>query len=175
MDIDSFFHFKLTGYENLRYYLSTFYQRKISKSHAIDIMARHGLATMHNKLFGAYSKVRKVCLAMSFMVVAEWKALFLDEPANGLDIQEIDLLCILLIRMKASITTILIVTHDQKFMQRIADFAVLLQGHSNAVTLAPRWVNQINHFLVDVIYDQGMLINNTWTYEDLYQLLKSGA
>jgi len=174
MDFDRFFHFKLTGYENIRYYLSIFLQRKISKSHAIDTMTQFGLEAEHNKLFGTYSKGQKVRLAMSLMAVVKWKTLLLDEPTNGLDKEGIDIPCDLLIKMKASKTAILIATHDQQFMQRVADSGVLFKENSKNITITPREINQTNQFEVDVVNENGEMSNNTWTNDDLNRFLNTG-
>jgi ATP-binding cassette subfamily F protein uup len=67
--------------------------------------------------------------------------LVLDEPTNDLDIETLDLLQDLLGDYAG---TVLLVSHDRDFIDRVAGTTILLEGEGRAVAYAGGWSDMLN-------------------------------
>ena len=70
------------------------------------------------------------------MMARESNLLVLDEPTNDLDIETLDLLQELLDDYDG---TVLLVSHDRDFLDRVATTTIAMEGDGRATTYAGGW------------------------------------
>jgi len=78
----------------------------------------------------------KARLLLARIMAKESNLLVLDEPTNDLDVETLDLLQDLLGEYDG---TVLLVSHDRDFLDRVATTTVALEGHGRAVAYAGGW------------------------------------
>jgi len=173
LDFDRYFHFKLTGYENIRYYLALLKQERISKSKLNGLLTLYGLEDISSKLFGTYSKGQKIRLSMLLMDAAPWKCMLLDEPTNGLDIDGVQLLRKLFVKFRSASASIIFSTHDEEFMKSIADTAALFE-ENNVVTLMQPGDTATKTLYSVQVFDNDILQEHEWDEINLLRFIESG-
>jgi len=85
---------------------------------------------------GSLSGGEKARLLLARIMARPSNLLVLDEPTNDLDIETLDLLQDILGDYDG---TVLLVSHDRDFIDRVADTTVAMEGDSRAVTYAGGW------------------------------------
>ncbi|MAE91335.1 MAG: elongation factor 3, partial [Pelagibaca sp.] len=78
----------------------------------------------------------KARLLLAKLMAKESNLLVMDEPTNDLDVETLDLLQDLLGEYDG---TVLIVSHDRDFLDRIATTTVAMEGNGQAVVYAGGW------------------------------------
>jgi ATP-binding cassette subfamily F protein uup len=78
----------------------------------------------------------KARLLLARIMARESNVLVLDEPTNDLDIETLDLLQELLDDYDG---TVLLVSHDRDFLDRVATTTIAMEGDGRAVTYAGGW------------------------------------
>ena len=66
----------------------------------------------------------------------ESNVLILDEPTNDLDVETLDLLQELINDYDG---TVILVSHDRDFLDRVADTTIAMEGDGNAIVYAGGW------------------------------------
>ncbi len=85
---------------------------------------------------GSLSGGEKARLLLAKLMARESNLLVMDEPTNDLDVETLDLLQDLLGEYDG---TVLIVSHDRDFLDRIATTTVAMEGNGQAVVYAGGW------------------------------------
>ncbi len=83
----------------------------------------------------------KARLLLARLMARESNVLVLDEPTNDLDIETMDLLQDLLGEYPG---TVLLVSHDRDFIDRVATTTIAMEGEGRAVTYAGGWSDYQN-------------------------------
>lgn len=83
----------------------------------------------------------KARLLLARLMARESNVLVLDEPTNDLDIETLDLLQDLLGDYPG---TVLLVSHDRDFIDRVATTTIAMEGNAQAVTYAGGWTDYLN-------------------------------
>ena len=78
----------------------------------------------------------KARLLLARLMAQESNLLVLDEPTNDLDVETLDLLQELLDGYDG---TVIVVSHDRDFLDRVATASLVLEGHGRAVLCAGGW------------------------------------
>ena len=84
----------------------------------------------------ALSGGEKARLLLALLMARESNLLILDEPTNDLDIETLDLLQELLDDYDG---TVLLVSHDRDFIDRVATTTIAMEGDGNATVYAGGW------------------------------------
>ena len=82
----------------------------------------------------------KARLLLARIMARQSNLLVMDEPTNDLDIETLDLLQDLLGEYAG---TVLLVSHDRDFIDRVATTTILLEGQGRAVTYAGGWTDMM--------------------------------
>ena len=90
----------------------------------------------------------KARLLLARLMARESNVLILDEPTNDLDIETLDLLQDLLGDYPG---TVLLVSHDRDFMDRVATTTIAMEGQGRAVTYAGGWSDYQNQKAEEVV------------------------
>ncbi len=85
---------------------------------------------------GSLSGGEKARLLLARIMARPSNLLVLDEPTNDLDIETLDLLQDILGDYDG---TVLLVSHDRDFLDRVADTTVAMEGDGRAVVYAGGW------------------------------------
>ncbi|MGY6410590.1 MAG: ABC-F family ATP-binding cassette domain-containing protein [Alkalilacustris sp.] len=88
----------------------------------------------------ALSGGEKARLLLARLMAKESNLLVLDEPTNDLDVETLDLLQDLLGDYAG---TVLLVSHDRDFIDRVATATILLEGDGRATTFAGGWTDML--------------------------------
>jgi ATP-binding cassette subfamily F protein uup len=86
----------------------------------------------------ALSGGEKARLLLARLMAQESNLLVLDEPTNDLDVETLDLLEELVADYAG---TVLLVSHDRDFIDRVATMTVAMEGDGNAVIYAGGWTD----------------------------------
>ena len=78
----------------------------------------------------------KARLLLAKLMARESNLLVLDEPTNDLDVESLDLLQVLLDDYDA---TVLLVSHDRDFLDRVATTTIAMEGQGRATVYAGGW------------------------------------
>ncbi|MGX0977149.1 ATP-binding cassette subfamily F protein uup [Roseovarius sp. MBR-51] len=89
----------------------------------------------------------KARLLLAKLMARESNLLVLDEPTNDLDIETLDLLQELLDDYDG---TVLLVSHDRDFLDRVATKTIAMEGDGHAITYAGGWSDYRAQRLADV-------------------------
>ena len=113
-------------------------------------MPRHVVGYLKDFLFDetqarapvrALSGGERARLLLARLMARESNLLVLDEPTNDLDIETLDLLQELLDAYEG---TVLLVSHDRDFIDRVATTTVAMEGDGRAVTYAGGWSDYLS-------------------------------
>ncbi len=88
----------------------------------------------------ALSGGEKARLLLARLMAKDSNLLVLDEPTNDLDVETLDLLQDLLGDYAG---TVLLVSHDRDFIDRVATATILLEGDGRATTYAGGWTDML--------------------------------
>ncbi|WP_424931661.1 ABC-F family ATP-binding cassette domain-containing protein [Amaricoccus macauensis] len=88
----------------------------------------------------ALSGGEKARLLLARLMARETNLLVLDEPTNDLDVETLDLLEELIADYEG---TVLLVSHDRDFIDRIATMTIAMEGDSRATLYAGGWTDYI--------------------------------
>ncbi|PET37897.1 multidrug ABC transporter ATP-binding protein [Bacillus cereus] len=108
-----------TGFSNLK--LLSMIQQNINDNDIRSSISRVGLNPNDKRKFKKYSLGMKQRLGIAQAIMENPDLLVLDEPTNALDEEAIDMICNLLLSLKAEGKTILIASHDKETLQKISD------------------------------------------------------
>ncbi|MGR3697653.1 MAG: ABC-F family ATP-binding cassette domain-containing protein [Roseovarius sp.] len=100
----------------------------------------------------------KARLLLAKLMARESNLLVLDEPTNDLDIETLDLLQELLDDFEG---TVLLVSHDRDFLDRVATTTIAMEGDGRATTYAGGWSDYRAQRGADSAVDAGKKINKT--------------
>jgi len=100
----------------------------------------------------------KARLLLAKLMARESNLLVLDEPTNDLDIETLDLLQELLDDFDG---TVLLVSHDRDFLDRVATTTIAMEGDGRATTYAGGWSDYRAQRGADSAVDAGKKINKT--------------
>ncbi|MEM8571496.1 MAG: ATP-binding cassette domain-containing protein [Pseudomonadota bacterium] len=89
---------------------------------------------------GALSGGEKARLLLARLMARETNLLVLDEPTNDLDVETLDLLEDLIADYAG---TVLLVSHDRDFIDRIATMTIALEGEGQATLYAGGWSDHL--------------------------------
>ncbi|NOR62609.1 MAG: ATP-binding cassette domain-containing protein, partial [Rhodobacteraceae bacterium] len=78
----------------------------------------------------------KARLLLARIMAQESNVLILDEPTNDLDVETLDLLQELIDDYDG---TVILVSHDRDFLDRVADTTIAMEGDGNAIVYAGGW------------------------------------
>ena len=97
-----------------------------AKNRAEEVMAFFGLSDLRDRSAGSlpYGLQRKVEMARA--VTARPKLLLLDEPVAGMNHDEAEEVRRLMLRLRATGLTILLIEHDMNFVMRLCDYLYVL-------------------------------------------------
>ena len=87
---------------------------------------------------GSLSGGEKARLLLSKLMAKENNLLILDEPTNDLDVETLDLLQELIDNYDG---TVLLVSHDRDFLDRVATTTIAMEGDGKAVVYAGGWTD----------------------------------
>ncbi|MCD5416007.1 ABC transporter ATP-binding protein [Candidatus Bipolaricaulota bacterium] len=118
---------KLTGFENLAIFAKLHGQ---STSHIPRLMSRFGLENKGNQRVASYSKGMKQRLVVARALVNRPEILILDEPTQGLDPTNKEMLHELFHEQQEVGTTIFITTHDMLDVEAMCDRVIFLNEGS---------------------------------------------
>lgn len=113
--------YDLTALENLEYFADFHCVKPPSRSHLIQLLDKVGLANRSNDRARTFSRGMRQRLSIARSLVHSPSLLLYDEPLTGLDTNGIQLLVALLQQFKTNNSSALIVTHDDRPFQSIAD------------------------------------------------------
>lgn len=119
------FHPALTGEEQLRHYLAL---RGESPRHAMDLLARVGLAHAARRRIGTYSKGMRQRVGLAQTLIGRPRLLVLDEPTSGLDPVSRRDFYDLLDGLSAEGTAILLSSHVLTEVEARTDRILILSG-----------------------------------------------
>ncbi len=100
----------------------------------------------------------KARLLLAKLMARESNLLVLDEPTNDLDIETLDLLQELLDDFDG---TVLLVSHDRDFLDRVATTTIAMEGDGRATTYAGGWSDYRAQRGVDGAADAGKKVDKT--------------
>ncbi len=100
----------------------------------------------------------KARLLLAKLMARESNLLVLDEPTNDLDIETLDLLQELLDDFDG---TVLLVSHDRDFLDRVATTTIAMEGDGRATTYAGGWSDYRAQRGADSAVDAGKKVNKT--------------
>ncbi|MGR3546965.1 MAG: ABC-F family ATP-binding cassette domain-containing protein, partial [Roseovarius sp.] len=100
----------------------------------------------------------KARLLLAKLMARESNLLVLDEPTNDLDIETLDLLQELLDDFEG---TVLLVSHDRDFLDRVATTTIAMEGDGRATTYAGGWSDYRAQRGADSAVDAGKKVNKT--------------
>ncbi|WP_297776200.1 ABC-F family ATP-binding cassette domain-containing protein [uncultured Roseovarius sp.] len=100
----------------------------------------------------------KARLLLAKLMARESNLLVLDEPTNDLDIETLDLLQELLDDYDG---TVLLVSHDRDFLDRVATKTIAMEGDGHATTYAGGWSDYRAQRLADVTEDSAKKAEKT--------------
>jgi len=128
-------HFsKLTAEENLN-----FFKKLYSSTVDVDsLLKRVGLYDDRKKRIGQYSKGMKVRLNFIRAMLNNPKALFLDEPTNGLDPKNARIIKELIKEFKEKGGTVLLTTHLMNDVDELCDRVAFMAGGKIAEISSPK-------------------------------------
>ncbi|AFK23344.1 daunorubicin resistance protein DrrA family ABC transporter ATP-binding protein [Pyrococcus sp. ST04] len=124
-------YWRLTAYENLRYFASIYYvPRSEAEKRIRELLKMVGLWDRRNDLVMNYSRGMKQRLAIAKALINDPEVLFLDEPTLGLDVQSAVFVRDLVKRLvKEEGKTVLLTTHYMHEAEQLCDrIAIIDQG-----------------------------------------------
>lgn len=124
----------LTAFTNLKF-LAKLNNKNISNKKLYEIIETVGLSKYMNQKVSTYSLGMKQRLGIAQALLSSPKLLILDEPTNGLDVNGINDLKILLKNLSTNNkVSILISSHDIEVLQSLCHYiAVMSNGHINNI------------------------------------------
>lgn len=122
--------------------LHTAREQKRRVETAMQILESVGLAHKANDFARNLSYGQQKLLTIARVLATEAELLLLDEPASGLSHVALEEIMAVLLKLKADGKTLLVVEHNTRLVQQIADEVIFLhQGHNLAQGTPERIVN----------------------------------
>lgn len=103
-------------------------KRKLPKTELISALQTVSLEALAERHPLSLSGGQKQRLSLLAALVTDAELIILDEPTSGLDAENMRLLCRLIETEKASGKLVLVVTHDEEFIEQIGDCRITLGG-----------------------------------------------
>ena len=121
---------ELSAYQNLKFRLDIMHQ-KVEDDKIYELLKRLDLSSrFFDKQVKDWSHGMKKRLALAGSFIIEPDIIFLDEPTNGLDPESLAIIVELLQEESKKGVTIVLITHDLKFVDTICNRYIILQeGH----------------------------------------------
>jgi branched-chain amino acid transport system ATP-binding protein len=105
-------------------------ERKTRVAEAMSILEEVGLVHRARDAVRNLSYGEQKLLCVARLMASRAELLLLDEPTSGLSAQALEAMIALVLRLKAAGRTFLVVEHNTRIVQRLADSVVFLhQGH----------------------------------------------
>lgn len=120
----------LTGFENLAYLAG--FTKKAGKADILEALERVGLDPNDKRKYGKYSLGMKQRLAIAQAVMEHPDILMLDEPTNALDKESAEQIRQLMELEKKRGALILLASHNEEDIRRLADRVFLMENGSIA-------------------------------------------
>ncbi|MFA4663136.1 ATP-binding cassette domain-containing protein [Pyrococcus kukulkanii] len=129
-------YWRLTAYENLRYFASIYYVPKREAERRIEeLLKMVGLWERRNDLVMNYSRGMKQRLAIAKALINDPEVLFLDEPTLGLDVQSAIFVRELVKRLvEEEGKTVLLTTHYMHEAEELCDRIAIID-HGKIIAL----------------------------------------
>ncbi|ASJ17553.1 daunorubicin ABC transporter ATP-binding protein [Thermococcus chitonophagus] len=129
-------YWRLTAYENLRYFASIYYVPKREAEERIEeLLKMVGLWERRNDLVMNYSRGMKQRLAIAKALINDPEVLFLDEPTLGLDVQSAIFVRELVKRLvEEEGKTVLLTTHYMHEAEELCDRIAIID-HGRIIAL----------------------------------------
>lgn len=144
---------EMTGAENLKFFASLFRMKKFDP---IPLLDRVGLLfdRRHRRAkVGSYSKGMKQRLMIARTLVNQPKALFLDEPTEGLDPVSAEAIREVILEEKEKGATVFLTTHDMMEADKLSDrVAFINEGKIAAVDTPENLKHQYGKRILKVRY-----------------------
>jgi ABC-type multidrug transport system ATPase subunit len=115
----------LTGQENLELYAKLY---RVARSRIEEVVARCGLKSYAERVVRTYSRGMAQRTAIARAILHQPPLLLCDEPYTGLDPAGASFLSELLRQMRATGTSIILVTHDLEVAAQLSDRVVILSA-----------------------------------------------
>ena len=112
------FYGKFTAIENLKYFASLY---SVKTMDPMELLEKVGLHHDAKKKVSSYSKGMKMRLGFVRSLLNDPKLLFLDEPTSGLDYARMVEVSGVIRDLARQGRIVLVVTHDQEFLQQACD------------------------------------------------------
>lgn len=125
---------EMSAVENLKFFASLFGVKKIDTN---ALLERVGLPTDRKDRVSSYSKGMKQRLMVARSLVNQPKALFLDEPTDGLDPVSAEAIRKVILEEKAKGATIFLTTHDMVEADKLSDRVAFINEGKIAVIDTP--------------------------------------
>ncbi|BAA30970.1 daunorubicin resistance protein DrrA family ABC transporter ATP-binding protein [Pyrococcus horikoshii] len=129
-------YWRLTAYENLRYFASIYYiPRREAEKRIEELLKMVGLWDRRNDLVMNYSRGMKQRLAIAKALINDPEVLFLDEPTLGLDVQSAVFVRELVRRLvDEEGKTVLLTTHYMNEAEELCDRIAIID-HGKIIAL----------------------------------------
>jgi ABC-type multidrug transport system ATPase subunit len=115
----------LTGQENLELYAKLY---RVARSRVEEVVARCGLKSYAERATRTYSRGMAQRTAIARAILHQPPLLLCDEPYTGLDPAGASFLSELLRQMRATGTSIILVTHDLEVAAQLSDRVLILSA-----------------------------------------------
>lgn len=123
----SFLYDHLTPVENLSFFAKV-YHVKNYKDKIDALLEEVGLTFFKNEPVRSFSRGMIQRLAIARAILHDPEILFLDEPHTGLDQQAVEILNKVILRLKQSGVTIVMVTHDFSQVFNTCERTIIIRG-----------------------------------------------
>ena len=100
----------------------------------------------HHRLMSELDGIQKVKVLLAQALFGNPDVLIMDEPTNDLDIETLDLLQELLCEFDG---TILLISHDRDFVERVATRVLFFEGNGRIIDFTGGYESYLNNFLDD--------------------------
>ena len=127
IETPSFLPFK-SGYSNLKDLASI--RNLVGKDEIIQALQTVGLDPSSRKRVGKYSLGMRQRLGIAQAIMERPKLLLLDEPMNSLDVQGVEEIRSLLLKLKAEGTTIILASHNTEDIDLLCDTVRVIQDRT---------------------------------------------
>ena len=122
-------YWRLSAYENLRYFASIYYVPKDEAERRIkELLQLVGLWERRNDLVMGFSRGMKQRLAIAKALINDPEVLFLDEPTLGLDVQSALFVREFVEKLVREGKTVLLTTHYMAEAERLCDRIAIIDG-----------------------------------------------
>ncbi len=117
---------EFTGKENLQ--LLAMLQKKVTENDIDKALSDVGLEPSDKRKYGKYSLGMKQRLGIAQAILGSPALILLDEPTNAVDAEGVAQMIQLIQNLKKGGSTLLIASHDRRFLEEVADEVIQMEG-----------------------------------------------